>query len=169
MLASGSIATAFVIGEADSSPAFAEPPISAQVFMPKKRLKLLIYCLLSTNYACCLTTTAHHQTDYKNTSYSRYMQAPEHEVFHHVFHRQGANRSHKYPCAEFKFLRMFYNMFGCFFRTYSFYETYRLRWNPLTVLLAAAMPPRALYSRNSSRSSSGICWRFSWVMGFLFF
>ena len=55
------------------------------------------------------------QSDYKNTSYYRYMQALEHEVFHHVFHHQGANRSHKYPSAEFKFLRMFYNIFGRFF------------------------------------------------------
>lgn len=39
------------------------------------------------------------------------MQAPEHEVFHRVFHRQGANRSHKYPSAEFKISGMFYNMF----------------------------------------------------------
>ena len=43
------------------------------------------------------------------------MQAPEHEVFHRVFHRQEANRSHKYPGAEFKFSGMFYNIFGRFF------------------------------------------------------
>lgn len=50
------------------------------------------------------------QSNYKNTSYYRYMQALEHEVFHRVFHRQGANRSHKYPSAEFKFSGMFYNI-----------------------------------------------------------
>ena len=39
------------------------------------------------------------------------MQAPEHEVFHRVFHRRGANRSHKYPALQFKYSGMFYNMF----------------------------------------------------------
>ena len=55
------------------------------------------------------------QSDYKNTLYSRYMQAPEHEVFHRVFHRQGANHSHKYPALQFKFSGMLYNMFTLIF------------------------------------------------------
>ena len=47
----------------------------------------------------------------KSKAKIRDVQTSDKKVFHHVFHRPRRNRGHKSPEAEFKFLRMFYNMF----------------------------------------------------------
>ena len=51
----------------------------------------------------------------KSKAKIRDVQTSDKKVFHHVFHRPSPNRSHKSPEAEFKFLRMFYNIKPVFF------------------------------------------------------
>lgn len=50
----------------------------------------------------------------KSKAKIRDVQTSDKKVFHHVFHRPRRNRSHKSPEAEFKILRMFYNIFSYF-------------------------------------------------------
>lgn len=46
----------------------------------------------------------------KSKAKIRDVQTSDKKVFHRVFHHPRRNRSHKSPEAEFKFLRMFYNI-----------------------------------------------------------